>query len=116
MLGFLVRQPNGKLARFSSVVDFYSQINMTQEDYEYILLRRGLTPAEAKAEAQDVISNYLGSFSEGLSGTSLENISLLEFFEIFYKMCNPEGEFEELCISDKQPSKSSFQQGYSQFM
>lgn len=117
MAGFLVIQPNGNYARFSSVLDFYTQINMTQEDYEKLLINsRGLTPRKAIAEAQDVISNHLHDFSEGLSSTILHNIGLKEFFEILYKMCDPVGEFEDLDVLDKKPSESLFQQGYLQFM
>lgn len=56
MGSFICRQPNGKLCRFSTVVDTITHYNMTDE--EYIEMKA----EQAREEAKDVIENYLKPF------------------------------------------------------
>ena len=53
MAGFICRQPNGKLCRFSTIVDCITHYNMTDE--EYIEMKA----EEAREEARDVIKYHL---------------------------------------------------------
>lgn len=57
MSGFVVRQPNGLLCRFSTIVDCPTHYNMTEE--EYIKAREDL---QTRAESEDIIKNYLRPF------------------------------------------------------
>ena len=56
MGSFICRQPNGKLCRFSTVVDTITHYNMTDE--EYIEMKA----EQARKEAKDVIENHLKPF------------------------------------------------------
>lgn len=56
MAGFIVRQPNGLLCRFSNVVDCPTNYSMTDEDYVE------LCKEKAAADARDVLENYIKPF------------------------------------------------------
>ncbi len=58
MGAFIVRQPNGLLCRFSTVVDTVTHYNMTEEDYIEMCAEK------AREEARDVIKNYIRPFDE----------------------------------------------------
>lgn len=53
MGAFIARQPNGRLCRFSSVVDCITDYNMTDEEYIEMCAER------AREEARDVIAHHL---------------------------------------------------------
>lgn len=53
MPAFFCRQPNGKLCRFSTVVDTITHYNMTED--EYIEMRA----EEARRDAQEDIKSHL---------------------------------------------------------
>lgn len=53
MGAFIVRQPNGLLCRFSTIVDCITHYNMTEEEYIEMQAEK------AREEARNVISNYL---------------------------------------------------------
>lgn len=57
MGSFVVRQPNGKLCRFSTVIDCPSHYNMTDE--EYIELRADM----AREEARFILEHHLRPYS-----------------------------------------------------
>ena len=56
MGAFISRQPNGKLCRFSSVVDTVTDYNMTEEEYIEMCAE------QAREEARDRIKNKLRPF------------------------------------------------------
>lgn len=56
MAGFVARQPNGLLCRFSTVVDMVTHYNMTEEEYIEMCAER------AREEARDVLKNYVQPF------------------------------------------------------
>ena len=56
MGSFIVKQPNGKYMRFSTVVDCPTHWNMTEQDYIE------LCKAKAVEEAKDVLKNYVRPF------------------------------------------------------
>lgn len=58
MAGFIVRQPNGLLCRFSTVVDCPTHWNMTDEEYIEMCVEK------ARMEAMDVLDNHLFPFDE----------------------------------------------------
>ncbi len=53
MSSFICRQPNGKLCRFSTIVDTVTDYNMTDE--EYIEMKA----EQAREDARDIIKNHL---------------------------------------------------------
>lgn len=56
MSAFIVKQPNGKYMRFSTVVDCPTHWNMTEQDYIEFCKER------AVKEAKDVLKNYIKPF------------------------------------------------------
>ncbi len=86
MAGFVVRQPNGLLCRFSTVVDCPTNYNMTDEDYIE------LCKEKAAAEARDVLENYIKPFSWLEDYFYPNNMSEEEFKEILKEMERPAAE------------------------
>lgn len=80
MAGFIARQPNGLLCRHSTVVDCVTDYNMTEE--EYIRLRM----EQAKAEAEDVLKNYLRPFEWVEEYFEPNNMTRAEFKKILQEM------------------------------
>lgn len=56
MGAFVSRQPNGKLCRFSSIVDTVTDYNMTEDEYIEMCAEH------AREEARDIIKNKLRPF------------------------------------------------------
>ena len=57
-MSFIVRQPNGLICRFSTVMDRPERWNMTEEEYiEYCAER-------ARAEARDTLEHFIRPFEE----------------------------------------------------
>ena len=56
MGAFIARQPNGLLCRFSSVVDYITDYNMTEDEYIEMCAEK------ARKEARDVIDHYIEPF------------------------------------------------------
>lgn len=80
MGAFIVRQPNGLLCRFSTVVDTVTHYNMTEEDYIEMCAEK------AREEARDVINNYLKPFELVKDYFRPYNMTEQEFEEILNKM------------------------------
>lgn len=80
MAGFIARQPNGLLCRFSTVVDTVTHYNMTEE--EYIELRAEM----AREDARDNIDNYIKPFDMVKDYFLPNNMTQEEFNEILAKM------------------------------
>lgn len=80
MAGFVARQPNGLLCRFSSIVDTVTHYNMTEEEYIEMCAER------AREEARDVLENYMKPFEWVKEHFYPNNMTQEEFDEILAKM------------------------------
>lgn len=83
MAGFIVRQPNGLLCRFSTITDCPTHYNMTDEEYINICRER------AALEALEVIERYTRPFSEIKERFYPNNMSQEEFEKILLEMEKP---------------------------
>lgn len=83
MAGFISRQPNGLLCRFSSVVDTITHYNMTEEEYIEMCAER------AREEAREVLKKYLKPFSWVGDCFEPNNMSKEEFDKIQEEMSLP---------------------------
>jgi esterase/lipase len=83
MGAFIARQPNGRLCRFSTVVDTVTAYNMTEQGYIEMCAER------ARVEAKDVIENYLRPFEEVKERFYPNNMTQEEFNEILKEMEEP---------------------------
>lgn len=84
MAGFIAKQPNGLYCRFSSVVDTITHYNMTREEY----LNNFTGNVSSRAEALDILENYLHSFDEVIESFQPENMTQEEFKKLIIKMSN----------------------------
>lgn len=80
MGSFIARQPNGKLCRFSTMVDTVTHINMTEEDYIELCAERG------REEARDVLENYIKPFNMVKDSFVPNNNTVEEFNELLKEM------------------------------
>lgn len=80
MGAFVVRQPNGLLCRFSTVVDTVTHYNMTEEDYIEMCAEK------AREEARDIINNYLKPFESVKDYFVPTNMTEQKFEEILNEM------------------------------
>lgn len=80
MGSFIARQPNGRLCRFSTVVDTVTDYNMTDE--EYIELRAEM----ARQEARLTIERYLRPFDWVKEYFAPNNMTEDEFNQILKEM------------------------------
>lgn len=83
MAGFISRQPNGLLCRFSSVVDTITHYNMTEEEYIEMCVER------ARAEAREVLQKHLKPFSWVKNYFAPNNMSTEAFNKILEEMSLP---------------------------
>lgn len=93
MGGFIAEQPNGKLCRFSTVVDTLTDINMTE--WEYIEMCVQKAKREAVREAKDTIKRWKQPFSEVKRCFRPNNNTIEEFEELLREMGDTEGLGEE---------------------
>lgn len=77
--GFLARQPNGKLCRFSTIVDTVTHYNMTNEEYIQLCID------EAKKQAMNTLENT-HPFEEVKKYFRPTNMSNTEFDEMLKEM------------------------------
>ena len=84
MGGFIARQPNGLLCRFSTVVDNITDYNMTDEEYIEMCAERG------RQEARDVLEHYLHSYDEVLESVYVSDETEREEFEMVKKIMEQE--------------------------
>jgi hypothetical protein len=80
--GFIVQQPNGLYCRFSTVVDCPTHWNMTREEY----LNNVTGTVNGKEAGEEILNDYLKSFSEVLNCFVSRNMSQEEFDEIIKVM------------------------------
>jgi len=83
MAGFISRQPNGLLCRFSSVVDTITHYNMTEEEYIEMRAER------AREEAKEVLQMHMKPFSWVKDYFAPNNMSTEEFNKILEEMSLP---------------------------
>lgn len=91
MAGFIARQPNGLICRFSTVVDCVTDYNMTEEDYI------NLCREKAEAEAREILENYIRDFSFVKNSFYPNNMTTKEFKQILQEMELP----KEQCTHTK---------------
>ena len=80
MGAFIVRQPNGKLARFSTVSDCCTHYNMTEQEYINYCCKR------AEEEAKDIIERHLYPFDDIIDRFMPNNQTYEEFIEQLKEM------------------------------
>ena len=80
MAGFIARQPNGLICRFSTVVDTVTHYNLTEE--EYIEMRAEM----AREEARDVLRNHIQPFDMVKERFYPNNMTQEEFDKILAEM------------------------------
>ena len=85
MGAFISRQPNGKLCRFSTVVDTVTHWDMTEEEYIELCAEK------ARREARDIIDNYMEPFEEVKKSFWPNNHTIEEFNKILHAMGDEEG-------------------------
>lgn len=83
MAGFVVRQPNGLLCRFSTITSCPTHYNMTDEEYIKICQEK------AALEALEVIERYLRPYSEVKEYFRSDIMSEAEFEKILKEMERP---------------------------
>ncbi len=62
MGSFIVKQPNGKYARFSAVVDMVTDYDMTEEEYINLCVEKAIE--QAKRDAKYVLKNCIHPFED----------------------------------------------------
>jgi len=72
---FIALQPNGLYCRFSSVVECLTHINMTAEDY----MNNFTGTVNDAEEAEDILNNYVRSFSAVKGLTTTRNMAPAEW-------------------------------------
>lgn len=88
MGAMISRQPNGKYCRYSTVVDNFTHINMTAEQYiEYCAQR-------ARKEAKDVLEHHLQPFS--MIERYVEENQNTNDYDILLDMRMHDGEYTEI--------------------
>ena len=89
MGAFISRQPNGKICRFSTVVDTVTHWNMTEEEYIELCVQRAAE--EARRDAEDTLKNWMHPFEEVKKRFWPNNNTIEEFNEILHAMGDEEG-------------------------
>lgn len=80
MGSFVCRQPNGLLCRFSTIVDYITDYNMSEEDYIEMCAEK------AREEARNVIKNYIRPYEWIDEYFNDSNMSREEFEKIKMEM------------------------------
>lgn len=96
MGGFIAKQPNGKYCRFSTVVDCFTHINMTFEDYVHVIMERGYQEWKAREEAEEIFNYYLFPFQEAVDRFVPNNMTTKEFNECLEKCKAKDACYEKL--------------------
>lgn len=80
MPSFIARQPNGKICRFSGIVDCPTDWNLTEDEYIELCAEK------AREEARDIIKNHIKPFEWVLEEFVLNNMTREEFNKILAEM------------------------------
>ena len=97
MGSFIVKQPNGKYARFSTVVDMVTDYDMTEEDYINICVEKAIE--QAKRDAEDVLKNCIHPFEDVIKYWEPNNQDYERFIQQLKEMGASE---EQICKARKQ--------------
>lgn len=89
MGGIIARQPNGLLCRFSTVVDTFTDWNMTEEEYIEMCAERAAE--KAREEAKDTLKRWMKPFDEVKNHFYPGNNTIEEFNAILHEMGDEEG-------------------------
>ena len=82
MGGIISRQPNGRYCRYSSVVETFTHINMTREDY----INNFTGNVCNEKDGVNTLERHLGNFPDVLSAVSENNMNFQELKDVFIKM------------------------------
>ena len=99
MGAFIVKQPNGKYARFSTIVDCITDYDMTEEDYIELCIERA--KEEAEREARTILKNYIRPFDWVIDYFAPNNQSYSEFIEQLTEMGATEEQIKKVEESQK---------------
>lgn len=88
----IVKQPNGKYCRFSTVVDCPTIINMTEE--EYIQLRIHEAIDSAIEDAKDTLKHYVHTMDEMDRSFRETNMTKKKYGELKEEMKDKNGEMK----------------------
>lgn len=99
MGAFIVKQPNGKYARFSTIVDCITDYDMTEEDYIELCVEKA--KEEAEREARLILKNYIRPFDWVIKYFAPNNQSYERFIEIMKEMGASEEQIEAIEKSRK---------------
>jgi len=80
----ICKQPNGLYCRFSSVVDTFTHINMTEQEYIDLCVEK------AVKEAKDTLANHTRPLSEAKRMFVPNNNTVEEFNELLVQMGDTE--------------------------
>lgn len=87
MGAFIARQPNGKLCRFSNVVDTVTEFNMTDEEYIENCVKKAVD--RAREDAIDTLKHHIHPFEE-VKDSFFPNNNTIEEFERYLKQMGDE--------------------------
>ena len=93
MGAFIARQPNGKLCRFSTVVDTVTHWNMTEEDYIEMCADRAREDAKWRLEKDPF---FIHKFDEVKESFIPYNNTREEFLKMLREMGDTETKLEDL--------------------
>lgn len=85
MGSFIARQPNGKLCRFSTMVDTLTHCDMTEEDYIEMCAEKG------REEAREVLKHYIKPFEKVKEMFVPDNNTIEEFDQLLRALGDEEG-------------------------
>ena len=82
MGSYIARQPNGRLCRFSTIVDAVTHINLTEEDYIELCAERARE--EARRDLED--KRFVKPFDRVLEDTRFDNMTYDEWLGYLKEM------------------------------
>ena len=77
-MGFICRQPNGKLCRFSHITESLTHINFTEEDY----LNGDINDNMDLESKKDTLKNYIHPISRAIEKISFINYTKQELLQV----------------------------------
>jgi hypothetical protein len=91
----IAKQPNGKYARFSTIVDNFTHINMTADEYINVCIERAIE--NAKEDAKKVLEYYTHELAEVMEDFDFHNPRKKKMRKaLITAMNDPEGKMQLL--------------------
>jgi hypothetical protein len=91
----ITKQPNGKYARFSTIVDNFTHINMTADEYINMCIERAVE--NAREDAKKVLEYHTREFAEVMEDFNFYNPGKKKMREaLITAMNDPEGKMQLL--------------------